>query len=113
MKKYIRPIAALTSILLASCGAVPRSTGVMLLGPDTYRVSARASMARADESQRMALAEANSYCAQLKSQILVVSIERPDPFGPTDVTFRCLKEGDPDLVRPNIERSPDTVIKIR
>lgn len=70
-------------------------------------------MAKADESQRMALAEANSYCAQLNSQIMVTSIDRPDQFGPTDVTFRCLKPGDPELVRPNIERAPDTVIKVK
>lgn len=103
----ILSIAALTG-----CGAVPRSSGVMSIGPDTYRVMSRASLANQAESQKMAFTEANEYCSSLGRKIITTNTRSTELSG-YEVTFRCLKDGDPDLVRPILEKSPDTVIKIK
>lgn len=108
-------VVALTAASLAGCGAVARSTGAMPLGPDTYRVSARASLGNVSESQRMALSDAKLFCESLKKELLVIGTERVEApgGGPFEVTFRCLASGDPALVRPTLERAPDTVIQVR
>ena len=109
-----RLVILLTSIpLLQSCGAVPRSTQPMQVGPDTYRIMARASLARKDASQEMAFSEANAFCQSMNNRKILTTNMHPSENDGFELTFRCLREGDPELVRPTFERSPDTVIKIR
>jgi hypothetical protein len=100
-------------VVLAGCGTVPKSTGALPVGPDTYRIMARAPMGNSLESQKMAFSEAASYCEGLGRRVLVTSTLDPRDMTGYEITFRCLKEGDPDLVRPNLQRSPDTVIQVR
>lgn len=99
-------------LLLAGCGAVPRSSGVMKLGPDTYRISARASLANQMESQRMAFKEAGEHCAGLGREMMSVSTYTKE-LEPFELTYRCLKADDPQLKRPTLERAPDTVIQVK
>lgn len=101
------------AIVLQGCGTIPSSTGVMQLGPETYRVSARASLGNAVASQKMALGEAKRHCDSLQRQTIVIRMDYDAGNGPYEVTFRCLLPGDPELVRPNLEKSPDTVIQVR
>lgn len=105
----------LFAAMLAGCGTVARSTGVMNLGPDTYRVAARASMGSVGESQRMALSEAEAHCRSMQREFVVTGtrVLQSPGGGPFEVTFRCLRAGDPDLRRPDLERAPDTVIQVR
>jgi hypothetical protein len=100
-------------VVLVGCGAVPRSTGVMNLGPDTFRVAARASLGQAGEGQRMALSEGHAYCRTLNREFLAISTRLLTESGTFEVTFRCLKAGDPDLIRPTLEKEPNTVIQVR
>lgn len=65
--------ALLLALGLAGC----QSTGVMPLGPDTYRIQARAggmltggSMA----AQKSALEQANNYCAQQGQQFVAIGL---------------------------------------
>lgn len=51
--------------LVAGCGTVAKSSGALPVGPDTYRLSARAPLGNMIESQKMAFTEANSHCASL------------------------------------------------
>lgn len=106
---------AMALALLSGCGTVARSTGAMQLGPDTYRIAVRAPLGSVAESQRMALTEAKAYCAGLSSELLVVSTRRLEDLGggPFEATFRCLKSGDAELQRPNLQKPPDTVIQIK
>jgi hypothetical protein len=106
-------IASATVCLLISCGLVPRSTGVMPLGPDTWRVAARSSGGNSTDSQKMAMDEALTYCKGLGKQLLVIGTKREQYGGPFEVSFRCLQSGDPELQRPVLERSPDAVIKVQ
>lgn len=97
---------------LAGCGAVARSSGPMSIGPDTYRIMARASLASQAESQKMAFGEANGYCSSLGKKMVTTNTRSTESDG-YEVTFRCLKDGDPDLVRPVLQKAPDTVIQVK
>ena len=97
---------------LAGCGTVARSSGAMQIGPDTYRIMARASMANEVESQKMAFGEANQYCASLGRKMMTTNTKSTE-FSGYEVTFRCLKDGDPELVRPVLQKAPDTVIQVK
>jgi len=70
------------------------SSGVLKVGPDTYTVATSANgwAGGLIEAKRMALSEANQYCAQQGKEILVTSKEDVGP-GKTEVTFRCLRKG--------------------
>jgi hypothetical protein len=86
----------------------------MSIGPDTWRIAAKDGMKGAAGGQRMALTEANAHCQGMQSQILVTATEQRDPpYGAFEITYRCLKSGDADLVRPNLMKAPDTVIQIK
>jgi len=98
--------------LVAGCGTVARSSGAMQVGPDTYRIVARASMANDAGSQKMAFSEANTYCGTMNQKMVTTNTRSTEIHGFT-LTFRCLKEGDPDLVRPTLQKEPDTVIQVK
>ncbi len=112
MTNYRGRLLLLLSIVLTACGTVPRSSGAMQLGPDTYRISARASMANKMESQKMAFSESRAYCLSLKREMVVIATDYEET-GPYEVTFRCLLAGDVDLVRPTLEKTPNTVIQLK
>lgn len=112
--KYLTTFSA--SLLLAACA---QSSGVLKMGPDTYSASAAAAPARGgySEARKLALSDANQYCAQMGKEILVTNIGTATTnvygAGSADVTFRCLAKGDPELQRPEYRKSPDTVIEDR
>jgi hypothetical protein len=109
-----------TAVMSAGCAS---STGVLPVGPDTYSISAGASAARGGlaGARGTALKEAGEYCAKAGKQILVqdISASSSDTGRPLDISqnsnviFRCLSEGDPELKRPNLETRPDVVIQDR
>ena len=109
-------VAAIACLLLSACA---QSSGVLKMGPDTYTVSAAAAPARggSSEARRIALTEANQHCAQMGKEILVTNVGTATTniygAGSTEVTFRCLAKGDPDLQRPEYRRPPDAVIEDR
>ena len=110
------PLAVAALLVLGGCA---QSGGVMPMGPDTYTTSAAAAPARggSSEARRLALSEANQHCAALSKEILVLDVSTATTnihgAGSAEVTFRCLSPGDPELVRPDIRRTPDTVIEDR
>ncbi len=109
-KRLIGGICILT--LLGGCGTVARSSGAMQIGPDTYRIMARAPMANQLGSQQMAFSEANGFCNTMGKKMVTTNTKSTELEG-YEVTFRCLKDGDPDLVRPTLQKAPDTVIQVR
>ena len=112
MKHMKKTIALAVIVVLTGCGTVPRSSGAMQIGPDTYRIMARASMASQVESQKMAFSEANGHCSSLGKKMVTTNTKSTELEG-YEVTFRCLKDGDPDLVRPVLQKAPDTVIQVK
>ena len=97
--KYLRalPVCA----LLATCA---QSSGVLKMGPDTFSVSAAAAPARggSSEARKIALTEANQYCAQIGKEIIVTNVGTATTniygAGSAEVTFRCLDKGDLELL---------------
>jgi hypothetical protein len=108
-------VAIVAASLLAGCGAMSRSSGVMQLGPDTYRVSAGAPMGDVSQSQKAAFTEAQGHCTAGGKQLMTVGTRRlAGPGGGSyEVTFRCLASGDPDLQRPNMQPAPTSIIQIK
>ncbi len=88
------------ALLLATCGG---PSGVLRLGPDTWRVSNEALTLGGAEASVLRAAEA--HCAGQGRQMMVQSISsRPSAYGSlaaASVNFRCLAEGEPALARPN------------
>ena len=115
---YMRLLLAFAVIILAGC--IPtQSSGVLKLGPDTYTTSAAAVPERGGsiEARKVALTEANEYCAQLGKEILVANIGTATANqygrGQAEITFRCLAKGDPQLQRPEFRKTPDVTIEDR
>jgi hypothetical protein len=108
-------LAVASTAALAGCGTIPSSSGVMQLGPDTYRVAARGPMGAVHKSQQIAFAEANGHCQGMGREIMVVGTRAIEDVGggPYEVTFRCLRAGDADLMRPTLTPVPDKVIQLK
>ena len=111
MKHYLLVTIGILTFL-GACGTVARSSGAMQIGPDTYRIMARASMANQLGSQQMAFSEANIFCDSQGKKMVTTNTKSSEQDG-YEVTFRCLKDGDPDLIRPSLQRAPDTVIQVK
>jgi hypothetical protein len=98
-------------VALVGC-AGGRTSGAMQIGPDTYRIVAAAMGADEVMSQKRAFGEANQYCSSLGRKMVTTNTRSGGTNGYA-VTFRCLNEGDPDLVRPILQREPDTLIQVK
>lgn len=112
MRSYFFVFSAL---VLAGCGTVPSSSGVMQLGPDTYRVAARGPMGAVQKSQQLAFEESNRHCKTLGRAMMVIGTRQivANGGGPYEVTYRCLLVGDPELTRPNLEPVPDVTVRVK
>ena len=102
----------LTLALLSGCGLVARSTGPMGVGQDTYRVITRAPMGDATASQKMAFDEATQHCHSLSRKVVAQEV-KSQPYEPVQLTYKCLREGDPNLAPNSNLSAPDTAIEIR
>jgi hypothetical protein len=100
----LRRCALLPALLLAGCAA---STGIVPYAPGVFLVSDMRApvLGGAAEAQRVALLEANGFCAQ---QGLAFMPDAMGPggypysdYGPTNFTarFRCLNPSDPLIAR--------------
>lgn len=112
--KYLLLVAPIVGIVLSACGTISTSSGPMGIGPDTWRITAKDGMKGAAGGQRMAISEANVHCEGMGRKILVTATRELDPpYGSFEITYRCLKVGDFDLVRPNLQPAPNTIIQVK
>jgi hypothetical protein len=104
----------LLPLIFAVLAGCTHSSGVLKLGPDTYTTSAAAAPAAggSSEARRIALTEANQYCAKMGKEILVKNIGAASGTS-TEITFRCLSKGDPELQRPEIRQAPEVTVEDR
>lgn len=105
-------------VVLALITACTGSSGVLVMGPDTFSVTGSASAYRGgySEGRRIALESANAHCSMLGKSILVTNVDtvdREDLAPSTVVTFRCLNDGDQELRRPSYSAEPDVLIEDR
>lgn len=106
----MKKIALFAVLALTGCA---QSTGAMKMGPDTYSVAADAL--GASNARQVAMLEANAKCQSMGKEILVTNTSSGKDRARSvyEVTFKCLAEGDPDLLRPQYESAPDIVIENR
>ena len=123
--------AAIVTIctLVSACGGGSQlgSSGVMTLGPDTYRiVASRGTLMGGNMgAQRQALDDGAAFCAQKNKQFLAIGTTHDQSVGPSAVglfvdlgggfqlDFRCLNSSDPGLGRPTPTQAPSIVIEDR
>ena len=110
--KIIRALTVLAVVCLAAC-----STGVVPAGPDTYIVSQKvSSFGSTGGGKAAAYREANAWCAKRGLVMVPISVDtreaRPGQMGTAELTFRALRPGDPEIVRPTVEK-PDHVQRVQ
>ena len=97
------------------------STGILPAGPDTYTVSEKFAPVRGggEEAQRVALTEANEFCAKQGRQFVPAMMGQSgalaNPYGPTGytVTFKCLLPNDPAVAKYQIQQAPNVIVEQR
>jgi hypothetical protein len=99
-------------LLVAGC-----SSGIQPAGPDTYIITRRVSAFSTGASAKAeAYREASEWCAKRGLVMVPVESDAKDPgfgrFGSSELLFRALKPGDPDIKRVNVE-SPNHVERIQ
>ena len=91
-------IGIVSMVVISAC--TTPSSEVSKLGPDTYNVSTSAQAVRGGsvEAKRIALSEADAFCAKSGKQAFVTNLKTSKNHA--EVTFRCEDEGQPKLQRP-------------
>lgn len=91
----------------------PRSSGVMPFGPDTYKINVSGWTIL--DAVKQGNEEANNFCNERNKKFMPINSSSiphsSQQWGNYDLTFRCLKEGDPELHRPDWKNSPDIIIE--
>lgn len=110
--------AVALTLLVTLVGCAPTSSGVLKMGPDTYSVSTSALYAAGGPAGAKAAAyrEAGAYCSGMGKEMLVLNEQQSGiATGPggSDIVFRCLAAGDPELKRPVYRAAPNAVIEDR
>ena len=103
-KIYHRPpvllvgVAFLAAVHFSACGTA--SSQVSNVGADTYNITTSAPSLRggAVEAKRMALSEANAFCAKSGKEAFVTNVKTSKNHA--EVSFRCEDEGQPKLPLP-------------
>lgn len=110
-RRTVVPVVACA--LAVGCGLKTNTTGVQVLGPDTYLVAV--DDLNPSTSTGTALAATKAFCGQQSKEVLVTnrSVSTQSSRVVTEITFMCLAKGDPELARPRYETAPSTVIENR
>lgn len=110
------PVVLASLIALGGCAVTNAPQPV---GPDTYMISSVAAMERGGQSgaKSFAVADAGAYCRTMGKDVLVENMASHQAnvygAGSAEVIFRCLAKEDPEMKRPNFQRSPDVVLEQR
>lgn len=114
----MRFITVLAAVAVAGCAS---HTGVVSIGPDTFMIAKQAATGFSGLGNLKAeiMAEGSAHCRQLGREFQIVSTDETRPpyilgnYPRAEVQFMCLNRGDPQLIRPRLEHTPNTVIQVR
>lgn len=112
MKIYV----FISTILLSSCVS---NTGVVPIGEDTYMIGKSTNLALTSSGIKAdAFKEASAYCSKQNKKIQIISTTSEDMklgshVGSTEIQFMCLTEGDLELSRPKLRKTPDQVVEVK
>lgn len=109
-----------TAVLVAMAGCASY-TGVVPMGRDTYLIAKQQATGFPGLGTMKAeiIGEASRHCADLGKELMIVSTQETQPpyvlgnYPRSEITFMCLAAGDPELQRPKLRKTPDTVIELR
>lgn len=111
VKKLLMSLASLSIWGCSSSGPVP-------MGKDTYLMTKTgfAAFGSAGSLKAEVYKEAYAFCQKegkefqpIRERAVEHVMDRNDASA--EVQFRCLPKDDPEFQRPNLERSPDVVIR--
>jgi len=102
-------LATALSGALGAC-TLMRETGVLQLGPDTYRVAVArtANLGGEAESQKLAMVEAQTYCMDSQRQFTLLEGRHwTEHLGGYEIDFRCVATLDQQPLGSPPQFSPD------
>jgi N-acetyl-gamma-glutamylphosphate reductase len=106
----------ISTILLTGCVS---NTGVVPIGEDTYMIGKSTNLALTSSGIKAdSFKEASRYCEKLNKKIQIISTTATDMklgshVGSTEIQFMCLTEGDSELNRPKLRKTPDQVVEVK
>lgn len=100
-------------LALAACTLSPKSSGVVDLGGNQYRVTAQGTLGVPTESRKLALLQADQFCAARRQAMQVTETGKAPLAGPYEVTFACLTNEDPEGTSPALKRPAAQVQPVR
>jgi hypothetical protein len=114
MKKVM--VMLLAFALLSGCAS---NTGIVKIGKDTYMVSRQAAtgFSGSGDLKAKCIEEARQFCEKQGKELQVISTWEASPpyilanFPKAEIQFMCLDINDPRFKPPQLEKSPDMVIK--
>jgi hypothetical protein len=114
----VAQITLVIAIAFALTGCARQPPAALPMGPDTFRITASAHQVVGGgmpAAERSALEGALAKCSSIGRELLVTNTAMgfDRPMYRFTATFRCLEKGDPQLVRPIYEKSPDVLIEDR
>jgi hypothetical protein len=103
-------VAASLTLALGACAVAPKSTGVVDLGDNNFRVTARGAMGVPAQSRKVALTQADEFCAARNQAMQVTETGKAPLAGPYEVTFQCLPDTDPEATS-NVVKRPGSQVQ--
>ena len=110
-----------TVMVVAALAGCASHTGIVPMGRDTYLIAKQQATGFPGQGNMKAeiIVEASRHCAALDKELMIVSTQETQPpyvlgnYPRSEIQFMCLLKGDPELQRPKLVKTPDTVIEIR
>ena len=106
-------LAAALALALGACAVAPKSTGVVELGDNNFRVTARGTMGVPAQSRKVALTQADEFCAARNQAMQVTETGKAPLAGPYEVTFKCLPDTDPEATTNVVKRPASQVQPVK
>lgn len=114
-------ISPLVTLMLILCTVTLSGCGVgkiVPIGKDTYMITGFNSAPFSSGASLLTdiYEDAGKYCVSKNLELSPVNTQHNDyaPGRPSRaaLTFRCLRENDPENTRPNLRSEPDTIIEV-
>lgn len=107
--------------LVMVISACSHSSGAIKIGPETYTIATSASWGKGGipAAKRIAYEEAAEQCTKQGNLEVFTLSEKSnattwvDGMFRFELNFRCLKAGDPEFKRQNLQSAPDSIIENR
>lgn len=106
-------LAMALCLALGACAVTPKSTGVVNLGGNNFRITAQGALGVPAQSRKLALTQADEFCAARNQAMQVTETGKAPLAGPYEVTFTCLPDDNPEGTRNVVKRPPSEVQPVR